>query len=127
MERLQAAASGTRFVKAFNSVGAGLMIAQSLPGGRPTMFIAGNGPAARELVSALVASLGRDVEDLGTAVAARAIEPLCMLWCIPGLAMVRSHTRSSFSTRLRDPVSSVGCAWPIRYGTTGLNSCDVAK
>jgi len=28
--------------------------------------------------------VGWDVEDLGKAVAARAIEPLAILWCIPG-------------------------------------------
>ena len=27
---------------------------------------------------------GWDAEDLGGVEAARAIEPLCMLWCIPG-------------------------------------------
>ncbi len=28
--------------------------------------------------------IGWDPADMGTAVAARAIEPLCQLWCIPG-------------------------------------------
>jgi hypothetical protein len=37
------------------------------------------------LGTGIVRRLGWDVEDLGSAVAARAIEPLCRLWCIPGL------------------------------------------
>jgi len=28
---------------------------------------------------------GWETEDMGSAEAARAIEPLCILWCIPGL------------------------------------------
>lgn len=85
MERLQALAPQAAFVKAFNSVGAALMVHPTLPGGTPTMFIGGDDPAARAWVGALVAELGWEVEDLGSAASARAIEPLCMLWCIPGL------------------------------------------
>ncbi len=85
LERLQAAAPGARFVKAFNSVGSGLMVKPALPGGTPTMFIAGNDEGARSTAAEVIVSLGWEVEDLGSAVAARAIEPLCMLWCIPGL------------------------------------------
>lgn len=32
---------------------------------------------------------GWDTADMGKVEAARAIEPLCMLWCIPGLAQGR--------------------------------------
>ena len=85
LERLQAAAPDAKFVKAFNSVGSALMVKPALTGGTPTMFIAGNDEAARSTVGEIVRSLGWDVEDLGSAAAARAIEPLCMLWCIPGL------------------------------------------
>ena len=48
------------------------------------MFIAGNDAAAKAAVSGLLAELGWGVADMGPAIAARAIEPLCMLWCIPG-------------------------------------------
>ena len=85
MERLQKAAPEARFVKAFNSVGAALMVNPLLSGGTPTMFIAGDDGDARRAVADLVAALGWEVEDLGAAASARAIEPLCMLWCIPGL------------------------------------------
>jgi len=84
MERLQRAHPAVRFVKAFNSVGSALMIDPQLPGGRPTMFIAGDDPEARRVVAGLLEEVGWDSADMGGAVAARAIEPLCMLWCIPG-------------------------------------------
>lgn len=84
MERLQRAYPAVRFVKAFNSVGSALMIDPKLPGGRPTMFIAGNDEAAKTTATTLLAEVGWDAADMGGAQAARAIEPLCMLWCIPG-------------------------------------------
>ncbi|HEX6706566.1 MAG TPA: NAD(P)-binding domain-containing protein [Albitalea sp.] len=86
LEQLQREFPQIRFVKAFNSVGAAHMVDPSFQGGPPTMFIAGNDEAARKTVSGIVRELGWDVADMGTATAARAIEPLCMLWCIPGLA-----------------------------------------
>ena len=49
------------------------------------MFIAGNDDGAKAAVAALVREAGWEVADMGRAEAARAIEPLCMLWCIPGL------------------------------------------
>jgi 8-hydroxy-5-deazaflavin:NADPH oxidoreductase len=85
MEQLQAAAPSARFVKAFNSVGAGLMVNPSFPGGeRPTMFYCGNDQGAKTVVSGIIEQLGWEPADMGTAKAARAIEPLCQLWCIPG-------------------------------------------
>jgi predicted dinucleotide-binding enzyme len=84
MERLQKAHPAVRFVKAFNSVGQALMVQPKLPGGRPTMFIAGDDAQAKAEATQLLDALGWDSEDMGPAVAARAIEPLAMLWCIPG-------------------------------------------
>lgn len=60
------------------------MVQPALPGGPPTMFIAGDDAAAKRDVAALTRALGWDVADMGPAVAARAVEPLCILWCIPG-------------------------------------------
>jgi predicted dinucleotide-binding enzyme len=84
MEREQREFPSVRFVKAFNSVGSALMIDPQLPGGRPTMFICGNDDAAKQSVIALLAEVGWDSADMGRVEAARAIEPLAMLWCIPG-------------------------------------------
>jgi predicted dinucleotide-binding enzyme len=92
LERLQRIAPAAKFVKAFSSVGNALMVNPALPGGPPTMFIAGNDAAARAQVTALLADFGWDVEDLGAAEGARAIEPLCQLWCAPGFLRNRwSH------------------------------------
>lgn len=85
MERLQAAAPDAHFVKCFNSVGNAFMVNPQFAAGRPTMFIAGNHDGARAEVADLLEAFGWEVADMGTAVAARAIEPLCMLWCIPGM------------------------------------------
>ena len=48
------------------------------------MFIAGNDVDAKTVATRLLAEVGWDVADMGTAAGARAIEPLAMLWCIPG-------------------------------------------
>jgi predicted dinucleotide-binding enzyme len=84
LERLQAAFPDARFVKAFNSVGNALMVNPALPGGRPTMFYCGNDPEAKAVVARILDQFGWEGQDMGTAKAARAIEPLCQLWCIPG-------------------------------------------
>lgn len=85
MERLQREYASARFVKAFNSVGNAFMVNPALKGGPPTMFICGNNQDAKRIVTAVLDQFGWETEDMGTAEAARAIEPLCILWCIPGL------------------------------------------
>jgi predicted dinucleotide-binding enzyme len=84
MEKLQKEFPDARFVKAFNSVGNARMVNPELKGGRPTMFICGNDDAAKKTVSGVLDQFGWETADMGKAEAARAIEPLCMLWCIPG-------------------------------------------
>jgi 8-hydroxy-5-deazaflavin:NADPH oxidoreductase len=84
MERLQREFAEARFVKAFNSVGNRLMVNPQFKGGKPTMFICGNDEAAKQTVRGILDQFGWETADLGKAEAARAIEPLCMLWCIPG-------------------------------------------
>lgn len=83
MGRLQAAQPKAHFVKAWNSVGASEMIDPSSEG-RPSMFTCGNSEEAKKSVSALLESVGWEVVDLGSAKAARGIEPLCVLWCSYG-------------------------------------------
>ena len=85
MERLQAEFRDARLVKAFNSVGHACMVNPRFAGGRPTMFICGNDDPAKKTVGAILDQFGWETADMGRAEAARAIEPLCMLWCIPGL------------------------------------------
>jgi predicted dinucleotide-binding enzyme len=84
LERLQREFPAARFVKAFNSVGHAVMVKPKLPGGKPTMFICGNDDASKKTVTGILDKFGWETADMGRAEAARAIEPLCMLWCIPG-------------------------------------------
>jgi predicted dinucleotide-binding enzyme len=84
MERLQREFTGVRFVKAFNSVGNACMVNPKFKEGKPTMFICGNDDDAKRVVVGILDQFGWEIADMGKAEAARAIEPLCMLWCIPG-------------------------------------------
>lgn len=84
MERLQRAHPDARFVKAFSSVGNARMVNPRYAAGRPTMFICGNDTSAKDTVTGILEQFGWETLDLGSVEAARAIEPLCMLWCIPG-------------------------------------------
>lgn len=94
MERLQREFPSAHLVKAFNSVGNAFMVNPQFRGGRPTMFICGNDDAAKAPVAAILDQFGWDVADMGKAEAARAIEPLCILWCIPGF--VRNEWTHAF-------------------------------
>ncbi|MCE9627984.1 MAG: NAD(P)-binding domain-containing protein [Candidatus Eisenbacteria bacterium] len=89
MERLQAQVPAARFVKAFSCVGNAVMVNPRLAGGPPTMFICGNDEAAKTETRAILTTFGWGCEDMGSVEAARAIEPLCMLWCIPGFRQNR--------------------------------------
>ena len=57
------------------------------PGGKPTMFICGNNDEAKKQVGQIAGEFGWETADMGKVEAARAIEPLCMLWCIPGILL----------------------------------------
>jgi predicted dinucleotide-binding enzyme len=84
MERLQREFPKAHFVKAFNSVGAPRMVNPAFKDGKPTMFICGNDEGAKAAAAKILDQFGWETADMGAAEAARAIEPLCMLWCIPG-------------------------------------------
>lgn len=79
-ERVQRAAPGARVVKAYNIVGNALMVDPDLPGGPPTMFLAGDDPGAKATVTGLLEETGWDVADLGGIEASRWLEALCMAW-----------------------------------------------
>jgi 8-hydroxy-5-deazaflavin:NADPH oxidoreductase len=85
MERLERKAPAANFVKVFSCVGNAFMVNPSFPGGPPTMFICGKSAPAKAEVRAVLDQFGWETADMGASEAARAIEPLCMLWCIPGL------------------------------------------
>jgi len=83
MEDLQEKAPKANFVKAFSCVGAGNMVNPDFES-KPTMFICGNNMEAKKEVTDILDKFGWETEDMGTVEAARAIEPLAILWCIPG-------------------------------------------
>jgi len=84
MERLQREFPDAHLVKAFNSVGAGQFVNPQYKSGRPTMFICGNDGGAKMTATKILDQFGWEIADMGKVEAARAIEPLCMLWCILG-------------------------------------------
>lgn len=83
LEQLQTHFSEAHLVKAFNSVGSANMVNPPFAE-KPTMFVCGNDNAAKKKVATILDQFGWETADMGGAEAARAIEPLCMLWCIPG-------------------------------------------
>ena len=84
MERLQRGYPEARLVKAFSCVGSARMVDPDFGGTRPTMFYCGDDAEAKATVARVLDQFGWEAEDMGGAIAARAIEPLAILWCIPG-------------------------------------------
>jgi predicted dinucleotide-binding enzyme len=85
MEQLQKTAPKANFVKAFSCVGSAFMVDPDFGGQKPSMFICGNNNDAKKDLTTILHKFGWEVEDMGAAESARAIEPLAMLWCIPGM------------------------------------------
>ncbi len=84
MEEVQNGFPSVRFVKAFNSVSSAYMVDPPFES-KPTMFICGNDNTAKEVVVGILEKFGWEAEDMGGVESARAIEPLSMLLCIPGI------------------------------------------
>ena len=94
MERIQKQIPDAKLVKAFNSVGNVFMYKPKFHDGKPTMFICGNDDGAKKTVTDILTAFGHETEDMGKLEAARAIEPLCILWCIPGF--IRNQWNHAF-------------------------------
>ena len=84
MERIQQTIPAANVVKAFNSVGNAVMYKPNFTDGKPTMFICGDDGEAKSTVTEILTAFGWETADMGKAESARAIEPLSILWCIPG-------------------------------------------
>ena len=93
-EKVQMLLPNAHIVKAFNSVGAALMINPKFEQGTPTMFLCGNSPEAKSVVSGICGQFGWEPYDCGDIAASRALEPLCILWCLPGF--LRNDWRHAF-------------------------------
>ena len=73
-----------RCVKAWNTIGSAFMVDPQFKEGTPAMFICGNDVSAKACASEILKEFGFEPQNMGSVESARAIEPLCMLWCIPG-------------------------------------------
>jgi predicted dinucleotide-binding enzyme len=93
-ERVQRALPRARVVKAYNTVGNALMVDPQLPGGPPTMLIAGDSEDAKAEVGDLLKSTGWDVADSGGIEASRYLEPMCLAWV--SLAMRSGNWNQAF-------------------------------
>lgn len=98
-EKIQGLLPSAHVVKAFNSVGSTRMINPQFEQGVPTMFYCGNDQNAKKKVAEVIRQFGWEPFDCGSLVAARAIEPLCMLWCIPGF--LQNHWTHAFKLLMR--------------------------
>jgi 8-hydroxy-5-deazaflavin:NADPH oxidoreductase len=79
-EQVQRWLPESKVVKAFNIVGNALMVDPKLPGGPPTMFIAGNDGGAKKEVTDILTDFGWETMDIGNIDGARLLEPMCWLW-----------------------------------------------
>ena len=59
------------------------------------LFICGNDEAAKKTVRGILDQFAWETADMGQVETARAIEPLCMLWCIPDFFGTNGCTRLS--------------------------------
>ena len=84
-EQIQRAIPDAKVVKAYNIVGNTLMIDPELPGGPPTMLIAGDDADAKTTVTDLLTDTGWEVSDLGGIEGSRHLEAMCIAWVLYGI------------------------------------------
>jgi hypothetical protein len=78
---IQSALPGAMVVKTLNTINCEVMVDPHKVPGTHTLFLSGNDPDAKRIVSNLVESFGwRDVIDLGDITTARATESYLPLW-----------------------------------------------
>ncbi len=86
-EKVQQWLPGAKVVKAYNTVGAPLMVDPSFQGGlKGDMFIAGDNADAKSKVADLIRGFGWDVVDAGPLAMSRHLEPMCIVWVQVGLS-----------------------------------------
>ena len=91
-EQIQGWATGARVIKAFNTTGAENMLDPIYHGQATAMFISGDDPAAKAVVTQLAEDLGFAVADVGPLTTARYLESLAMVWI--HLAIVQNQGRN---------------------------------
>lgn len=95
-ELVQRLLPDAKVVKAFNTIGAGLMVRPAFAHGAPDMLIAGNDEGAKREVARILEAFGwRKPVDLGGIDASRLLEPLAMAWIAYGVR--NGHWTHGFS------------------------------
>lgn len=79
-EYLSGLLTGAHVVKAFNTVGANVMLAPHFKDQAASMFICGDDPAAKLTVKSLTEQIGFEAVDCGPLANARLLEALAELW-----------------------------------------------
>jgi predicted dinucleotide-binding enzyme len=79
-EQIQRAVPDARVVKAFNAIGAHIMIDPIFGDDAATMFIAGNDAEAKQEATRLIKEFGWEVEDLGGIEQSFFLEAFASLW-----------------------------------------------
>ncbi len=79
-EQIQRALPNAKVVKAFNAIGASVMIDPKFGSDTATHFIAGNDEAAKAEATNLIREFGWDVEDLGTIDQSFFLEAFASMW-----------------------------------------------
>lgn len=99
-EQVQRAFPDARVVKTLNTMNAALMVAPDSLGEDSSVFVSGDDPAAKEVVSRLLRELGHtDVIDLGDITSARGTEMFLPLW----LRIMSSLGTPSFNVKVVRP------------------------
>jgi len=76
----------SKVVKAWNIIGSSHMVNPDFPAGKPDMFICGNDPDAKKLITGFLDTFGWETFDIGEIGYARFLEPLAMVWIVYGFS-----------------------------------------
>lgn len=82
---------GAYVVKAFNTVGANLMVDPDLPGGPPTMFLAGDDADAKATAADIARSFGWEPLDIGPLDRSGLLDAMAVVWILNAMQHGRDH------------------------------------
>ncbi|MEM1056227.1 MAG: NAD(P)-binding domain-containing protein [Bacteroidota bacterium] len=82
---------GAHVVKAFNTVGAGLMVNPNLLGGPPSMFLAGDSAEAKATAAEIARDFGWETFDLGGIDRSAHLDHLAVIWILNAMAHGRER------------------------------------
>ncbi len=107
-ERIQALLPGAYIVKAFNAVGFHVIADPAAAGGPVTIPLAGDDPAAKTRVAAIVSAFGFESLNLGPLRHARVLEGMAILYMVPYVSGRRDDAFEYYLRRGAAPRESSG-------------------